>query len=78
MLISDLLKGFKKTDWYDFYLWAAWYFRPNKISCIDCIKTRAKISGIPPDCCKCGNPTAAAMQKYFKNKGDKSDGKKIQ
>lgn len=67
MTIKEIIKGILEKDVYDLYLWTTWYFRPGKPSCINCIKTRSKISGKAPNCVNCGNPTFTALNKYFKN-----------
>jgi hypothetical protein len=52
-----------------------WYLKRNGMICVDCIETRSQMSGKPPDCEKCGLPTARLLKKYFDSQLYKSPDK---
>jgi len=67
MLLKEIINGALQTDLYEMLVWFSWYFDPErKFTCKECIETRVMGSGKPPNCNKCGLPTAKLMKKHFK------------
>jgi hypothetical protein len=58
-LVNQLLE----KDDYELLLWLRW-LAEKKISCIECVKTRAAMSKIKPDCSLC-LPISTQITKYF-------------
>jgi hypothetical protein len=63
----QLIDRLVNSNLYDLLAFLVWYAKRDevKITCIDCIETRKDMSNIPPDCVKCGLPTAKLLEKYF-------------
>lgn len=66
MRLKDILLEILEKDSYEVFLVARW-LAEKKISCMECIKTRAMISKIPPDCSGC-LPIKPQLKKYFPEK----------
>ena len=60
----QLMNKLLDSNLYDLLATAIWYAKRD-ITCIECIQTKALISKKPPDCDKCGLPTARLLKKYF-------------
>jgi len=61
------------SNMYDLLAFLVWYLKRDGMICIDCIETRSGMSGKPPDCEKCGLPTARLLKKYFNSTLNSSD-----
>jgi len=61
----ELFKNVCEKDIYEMYVWANWFFRDSRVSCVECINTRAMLSEKPPNCAKCGLPCARLIKKTF-------------
>ena len=62
----QLLNGLLDSNLYDLMAFLVWYVKRDGINSYDCIETRAMQSGNPPNCEKCGLPTARLLKKHFK------------
>jgi len=62
---NDLIKGLLDANLYDLLAFLVWYVKRDGLICIECVETRSMLSGIPPNCDKCGLPTARILNKYF-------------
>ena len=67
MTLTELYKVVKDKDIYEMYVWANWFFRETRLSCVDCVKTRSMVSDLPPNCAKCGLPSARLIKRTFFN-----------
>jgi len=65
MTLIEFFEVAKKKDIYEMYVWANWFFRSSRVSCVDCVKARAMISQEPPNCAKCGLPSARLVKRTF-------------
>ena len=61
----DLINGLMNANLYDLLAFLTWYVKRDGMICIDCVETRSGLSGKPPNCNKCGLPTARILYKYF-------------
>lgn len=61
----EFLEVIKNKDIYEMYVWANWFFRKGRVSCVECIRTRAMITKEPPNCAKCGLPSARLIKRTF-------------
>lgn len=66
MTPKELIGSILEKDMYEIYIWANWFFRPGRVSCVDCIRTRALMSKKVPNCAKCGLPSARLIKRTFK------------
>ena len=65
MTLTELFKVVKDKDIYEMYVWANWFFRVGRVSCVECIRTRAMMTKQPPNCAKCGLPSARLIKRTF-------------
>ena len=65
MTLTELFKVVKDKDIYEMYVWANWFFRVGRVSCVECIRTRAMMSKQPPNCVRCGLPSARLIKRTF-------------
>ena len=65
MTPKQIFKGFVEKDFYETYIWANWFFRESRVSCVECVNTKALVSKSPPDCAKCGLPSARLIKRRF-------------
>jgi len=65
MTPAELFEGFAKKDLYEMYVWVNWFFRDSRVSCVECVNTRSMISKQPPNCAKCGLPSARLIKRRF-------------
>lgn len=63
MSLEELIKRLYKKDSYELFIHLKWL--ANKINCNECVRTRKKISGNPPNCSKCV-PAAPLIKQNFK------------
>ena len=61
----QMIDGLMNSNLYDLLALLVWYTKRNGITCEECIRTRTSMSKIPPNCVKCGLPTARLLKKYF-------------
>ena len=61
-----LFNGLADSNQYDLLAFLVWYVKREGITCVECIETRAMQSKTPPNCSKCGLPTARLLKKHFK------------
>ena len=74
--VQIALKKFKSVsekDIYETYVWANWFFRDSRVSCVDCVNAAALISKKPPNCAKCGLPSARLIKRRFNYLKDEYD-----
>jgi hypothetical protein len=64
----QLFNHFKGCNLYDFLAFMIWYFKRNGLICIECIETKKMVGNNPPDCFKCGLPTARILRKHYGRK----------
>jgi len=74
---AQLFNYLSNSNLYDLLAFLVWYAKRNGLTCIECIETRNQMSGKPPDCEKCGLPTARLLNKYFGTTLIKSTDKEI-
>ena len=74
MTPKELFEVFESKDIYEMYIWTNWFFRPGRVSCVDCIRTRAMMSKQPPNCAKCGLPSARLIKRTFNTLVYESEG----
>ena len=65
MTPKELIKGILEKDIYEQYIWVNWFFRSSRVSCVDCVNARAMITHKPPNCSKCGLPSARLIKRRF-------------
>ncbi len=65
MTPKELLNGILEKDIYEIYVWANWFFRESRVSCVDCVNARSMISKKPPNCVRCGLPSARLIKRRF-------------
>lgn len=63
MTTLELIKKLINKDSYETFIWLK--FLANKINCNECVRTRKKMSGKPPNCSKCV-PAAPLIKQNFK------------
>ena len=68
----QIMTKFLDCNLYDFLAFSVWYFKRD-MTCLTCIETRRLGSGTPPDCFKCGLPTARILRKHFGNVGENDE-----
>jgi hypothetical protein len=61
----QLINGLLDSNLYDILAWGTWYVKRGGLTCIECVQTRADLSGNPPNCEACGLPTSRILKKYF-------------
>lgn len=61
----QLMENLSKSNLYDLMAFLVWYVKRDGITCIDCIEIKKDMSDIPPNCVKCGLPTARLLDKHF-------------
>jgi len=44
------------------------------VSCVECIRTRAMMSKQPPNCARCGLPSARLIKRTFNHLVDENNG----
>jgi len=74
MTLTELFKVVKDKDIYEMYVWANWFFRVGRVSCVECIRTRAMMSKQPPNCARCGLPSARLIKRTFNHLVDENNG----
>jgi len=67
MTPKELYEVVKDKDIYEMYVWANWFFRRGRVSCVECVRTRAMLSKEKPNCVKCGLPSARLIKRTFNN-----------
>ena len=65
MTPKELLNNIREKDIYEMYVWANWFFRESRVSCVDCVNARALLSEKPPNCVQCGLPSARLIKRRF-------------
>jgi len=73
MTLTELFEVVKDKDIYEMYVWANWFFRSGRVSCVECIRTRAMMSRKQPNCAKCGLPSARLIKRTFGQLVDEGD-----
>ena len=73
MTLTELFEVVKDKDIYEMYVWANWFFRSGRVSCVECIRTRAMMSQKQPNCAKCGLPSARLIKRTFGQLVDEAD-----
>jgi hypothetical protein len=67
----QFINGLADSNLYDLMAFMVWYVKRGGITCYDCIETRVLQSGKPPNCNKCGLPTARLLKRHFKEDNPK-------
>ena len=65
MTPKEMFEKFIEQDIYEMYVWANWFFRSSRVSCVECVNTKALMSEEPPNCAKCGLPSARLIKRRF-------------
>ena len=68
--LQTLIDGVLKSDPIDLVVWLQWYVAKGNITCKRCIETMKMQGGKPPNCYKCGLPTAKLLRKSFRERED--------
>ena len=65
MTPKQLFNSVCEKDIYEMYVWMNWFFRESRVSCVECVNARALISKEPPNCARCGLPSARLIKRRF-------------
>lgn len=68
--LSKLIDGVLAADPMDLIVWLQWYVSKGNITCKHCIETMKMQGGTPPNCYKCGLPTAKLLRRHFGERED--------
>lgn len=68
MTPNEIFNKLINKDSYEILIWLQFFV--NKMDCRDCIQTRKRGSGIPPDCSKCV-PASSLIKSTFRKKKEK-------
>lgn len=68
---EELFKRLSKTDSYELLIWLK--FLATKINCQECVKTRKKLSGKPPNCNECVPAAPLIKQNFTSLKKEKTN-----
>jgi len=65
MTVKEFIDGLLRTDLYELLIWSKWYFRSTRVTCKECVQTKAMGRGKTPDCYTCGLPTARLIKQFL-------------